>query len=231
MGDHDHRLAELVEDLLQLVLQLVPHHRVERAQRLVQQQRVGVGHQRAHQRHALALTAGQFGRIALQHVRRQVGQRGELFRALADPLAIPPKVARQQGQVAQRGEVRKQAAVLDHVADPPTQRQHVGALQGLAVDLDMAVVRPLQPEQQAQHGGLARAAAADQRGGGAGSERQGDLFERLQPAVALARLHQCEGDAAGGLSRGHGASWQLDLRFGGGETARAGDAAAAAVRA
>ena len=55
--DHDDRLAERREDLLQVALQIEADERVEGAERLVEQQQIGVEHQRPHQAHPLLLSA------------------------------------------------------------------------------------------------------------------------------------------------------------------------------
>ncbi len=49
----------------QPLAQLRAHLRVERAERLVEQQHPRLDRERARQRHALALTAGELGRVAL----------------------------------------------------------------------------------------------------------------------------------------------------------------------
>ena len=60
--DVDERDADLALQRAQLELQLLAQLRVERAERLVEQQHPRVEHERAGQRHALLLAAGQLGR-------------------------------------------------------------------------------------------------------------------------------------------------------------------------
>ena len=68
MGDVDERDADLALDALELELHHLAQLEVERAERFVEQQRAGVVHQRAGQRDALLLTAGELGRLALGEV-------------------------------------------------------------------------------------------------------------------------------------------------------------------
>ena len=59
VGDEDEGDAERLLQRLQLVLHLLAQLEVERAERLVEQQHLGLVDQRAGQRDALALAAGQ----------------------------------------------------------------------------------------------------------------------------------------------------------------------------
>src|SRR5262249_11663397 len=68
--DHDDGLAELVEHGAQVVLQLGADHRIERAERLVEEQHLGGEHERAHEPDALALAAPELDGAALQRRRR-----------------------------------------------------------------------------------------------------------------------------------------------------------------
>ena len=69
VGDEDAGQADLVVQPPQPAAQLLPHFRVERAERLVEQQHRRLDRQRARQRHALALPARQLRR---QPVREEV---------------------------------------------------------------------------------------------------------------------------------------------------------------
>ncbi len=68
---HDHeRDAELLLQVHQLELRVLAQLLVERAERLVEQQQLRPLHQRARERDALALAAGQLVRLALGELRR-----------------------------------------------------------------------------------------------------------------------------------------------------------------
>jgi hypothetical protein len=64
VGDEDEGDAEPLQRL-QLLLHLLAQLQVERAQRLVQQQHLGLVDQRARQRHALALAARKLPGLAV----------------------------------------------------------------------------------------------------------------------------------------------------------------------
>ena len=67
--DEQRRQAELAQQLLQLAADRDLRVRVERRERLVEQQHAGVARERAGERDALALAAGELGRPRLREVR------------------------------------------------------------------------------------------------------------------------------------------------------------------
>ena len=73
MGDVDRGVAVLVVQAADLEAHLLAQVGVEIGQRLVEQQRLGLDHQRARQRHALLLAAGQLAGIALGQRREPRG--------------------------------------------------------------------------------------------------------------------------------------------------------------
>ena len=79
--DEHHRLAELAEDAAQVLLQVGARERVERAERLVEEEDLRLEEERAHEPHALRLTAGELAGEARERVRREARERGELARA------------------------------------------------------------------------------------------------------------------------------------------------------
>ena len=76
MGDEDHRAAQLLPQRQQIVVELEAGDLVERGERLVHQQQLRLGHQRARDRGAHFHAAGQFAREAL----RKIGQPDALQR-------------------------------------------------------------------------------------------------------------------------------------------------------
>ncbi len=72
-------------------LQLGADHRVECAQGLVEQDHLGVEHERAHQADALALTAGELGGETVETISRKSGQLGELGEPVVDPTHFPAR--------------------------------------------------------------------------------------------------------------------------------------------
>ena len=68
VGHHHHRLAQTSEDLPQIVLQICTDDWVEGSEGFIEQQHIGVEHQRPHESDALTLTAGQLRRIPVEAV-------------------------------------------------------------------------------------------------------------------------------------------------------------------
>ena len=163
---------------------------VERRQRLVEQQHVGLARERARERHALALAAR-------QRARPGVGQ-------LAHPEALeqrpaarsaPSEPAQRVGDVLPRAQVREQRVLLEHVAAAaPLGRQVDAAARvepGLAARLDEAVLGAQQPGGHAQHAGLARAGRPGQRQALAGRHLQRHVeVERAEPGARLNAEHR-----------------------------------------
>ena len=89
MRDVDERDPDLVLDPLQLELHLLAELQVERAERLVEQQHPRVVDDRARERDALLLAAGELRRLALLAA-REVDELEHSERALRiSPFAIP----------------------------------------------------------------------------------------------------------------------------------------------
>src|SRR5207244_9774052 len=77
VGDEQHGLSELTEDRDEMRLQLGARDRIERTERLIEQQDRWVEHQRARQAHALALATAQLRGIEVEQVgmeRDELGQ-------------------------------------------------------------------------------------------------------------------------------------------------------------
>ena len=70
VGDEDGGLAQAVAQFQELVLQFDACYRIERAERFVEKQELRIGGQRARHAHALALSARELARIAIQKLRR-----------------------------------------------------------------------------------------------------------------------------------------------------------------
>ena len=92
-----------------------------------------------------------------------------------------------QGDVALDREVRKEIEILEHDADVAAQlsQSRARAVGPVAIEKDLAAVRPLQAVDAAQKRGLARAAAADDGNDFTGLDAQRDVVQRDVPAEAL----------------------------------------------
>ena len=128
--------------------------------------RVGIGHQRARDRDALSLAAGQFVGLVLGAVGdADQGQRGQRIGfALRGG-----QMGQQQRQlhIALRAQHRHQVVELEHEADmvgaPARQGAAAELVQALAGDGDFARGRRVQTADQIQQRRLARAARSHQR--------------------------------------------------------------------
>ena len=96
MRDVDRRRADAALEPLELVARGGAQLRVEVGERLVEQEHVRLAHERARERDALALAAGQLARLAVEQVAdlQQLGgpQRALLALALLHPLRLSGNV-------------------------------------------------------------------------------------------------------------------------------------------
>ncbi len=99
--------------------------RVERRQRLVEQQHARLGDERARQRDALLLAAGKLRRHALG-VRRHRDEFEELHRPLAPRLLLDAAHLQRERDIVDAGEVRKQRVALKHHRRAALGRRQVG---------------------------------------------------------------------------------------------------------
>ena len=120
--DEDAGDVQLVVQAPQPAAQLLAHLGVERAERLVQQQHLGLDRQRARQRDALPLSAGELMRIAvgepveLHQLQQLVHLAPDFRRSRAARARLH---AQAEGDVLEHGHVPEQRVVLEHEADLP----------------------------------------------------------------------------------------------------------------
>ena len=133
--DEHGRDVDLVVQAPQPLAQLGADVGVERAERLVEQQDLGLDGQRAGERHALALAAGELGRVA-----RLVAVEADDLQQLVDlrrDLGLRPLAdAQAEGDVVAHGHVLERGVVLEDEADAALLRRHAGRV--AAGDLDGA---------------------------------------------------------------------------------------------
>ncbi|MNN49510.1 hypothetical protein D3C81_1640380 [compost metagenome] len=157
MRDQQHGRAGLHEHLLQLLPDEQRHLEVERGERFVEEQHLGPGRQRPHDRRGLLLPAGQLVRVAVQ-VELHVEGRHQLRHA---PVHLGLAAALQQeriGDVVDGPHPREHrlAVVLEHVAN-------ARVLERLAVEQDLAPVDRNQPRDHVDQRALAAAVGAEHR--------------------------------------------------------------------
>ncbi|GAA3309149.1 hypothetical protein GCM10020295_73030 [Streptomyces cinereospinus] len=139
VGDHQHRLAHRGLHPQELVLQLLPHHRVDRPERLVHQQHRRIGRQRPRHPDPLPLAARQLVRVARPvRPRIQAHQVEQLRRPGPRPRPLPADQRRHGRRVVEDRAVREEADLLDDVPDAPAQPYRVDRGDVLAAHQDPA---------------------------------------------------------------------------------------------
>ena len=159
MGDDDEGQVEGALQRHQLELRVAAQFLVERRHRLVEQENARTLDERARQRDALALAAGQFMRLAAAQAfkpdhRQHVGNAGGDF---APAQAV---LFQTEGNVGFDGKMREERVTLKHHVDRPPIRRHRRKID--AVEQDVADIRPLEARDQPQQRGLAAARRAEQ---------------------------------------------------------------------
>jgi hypothetical protein len=131
---------------------------VEISGRLVRHQDGGIRRQRAGERDALLLAAGELRRIMMQPVAKP--DRGQLLRRAFGRVGIAGEFQRHR-DVFQRGHGRDQMERLEYDADLAAAEAGEGVLvEGIerrAVDYHLSAVRTFQPRHHHQQGRLPRA--------------------------------------------------------------------------
>src|SRR5580704_3194933 len=192
--DEHGSLAEFAAHAQEFALQVEPRDRIERAEGFIEQQNFGIGREGACHADALALSTGEFAREATCEIgggeAYRVEQRGHTFRDFVFGPVFQPG---DEADVAFDGEVREKAAFLDDIADAASKADAVPFSGGLAVDPDFPRGWKDHAVDQAQGGGLARAAAAEKDQGFARFDGKGQAVEDGSIAdakVDIAKFHR-----------------------------------------
>ncbi len=125
MGDEQHRQVEALADLLEERQHLRLHRDVERRDRLVGDQELGLDRQRARDADPLALSAGELVRIAAERLRIHAHQGHQPARAL---------------ERLRSGNAVVERALHDRLADRAARVER--AVRVLEDDLDLRAERP-----------------------------------------------------------------------------------------
>ncbi len=179
-----------------------PQERIERRQRLVKQQDLRLGDQRAGERDALLLAAGELRRqpariLAHRH------QLEQLAGALVPRRLVDAAHLQGEGDVVDHGQMRKQRVGLEHHRRAALGRRQVGDV--LAAQDDVARADRLVARDHPQGRGLAATGRAEQAAIGAGRDFQVDGVDRQRRVIALG-----DGDQFEGGGSGHGVSKEGD---------------------
>jgi hypothetical protein len=165
--------AQFLLPAAQLGAHLDAQEGVERRQRLVEQQHARLGDERARQRHALLLAAGQLARLAFAPggpwPRVPAGRRARFWRS-----ALPmPFIFRLKATLSSGREVREQREALEHHGRAARGGGQVGDV--AVVQQDVAAGDRLVARDHAQRGALAAARGAQQAAVAAAGDAQVDL--------------------------------------------------------
>ena len=192
---HQHRLLDVVrhhQDRLDRHATLDPEveeigtqrlggEHVERGERLVHQQDLGVDDERAGEADALAHAAGQLLRIG-RFVAVEADEVDRLERALARLLLRHALRAEPDLDVGEHGQPREQREGLEHHGQPVHRAPHRRVLVG-----DTTLAREGQAGDDAQQRRLPAARTSQQADDLAGLQLQGDVVEHERPDLARAR--------------------------------------------
>ncbi len=169
MRDQDRRDIDVALQLSKLFPHARPQTGIQGRQGFVQQQQSRIGGQRPRQGHALALAAGQFGRIAIQQRSQTKGLDPALStgRQVAAAMQVQPPMLQTETDILAHRQMGKQRIVLKQIGQPPTARRHVHPRPGVEQDpsgnLDTAPVGAQEPRDGLHRQALARTGRAEQR--------------------------------------------------------------------
>ncbi|MGY4489097.1 hypothetical protein ACVWWR_008288 [Bradyrhizobium sp. LM3.2] len=194
---------------LQLAAHPDPQERIERGERLVEQEDLRLGDQRAGERHALLLAAGELGRQSAG-----IGAHCDELEQFAGTLVPDSAVdaAHFQGKrnIVEHGQVRKQRVRLEHHRRTALGGLEVGDV--LRAKDDVAFADRLVARDHAQGRSLAAAGGAEQAAIGACRDLQIDGVDRQRRVVTLGDGDQFESGGSGHGVSGKRAMLRLSLR-------------------
>ena len=191
--DVDERDADLALDPLQLQLHVLAQLGVQRAERLIQQQYLGLVDDGPGQRDPLPLPARQLDRLAAAEPAEADHVQGRLGAAAALGPGHPPH-PQAVLHVLQHAHVREQRVVLEDGVDVPGVRRLPGDIG--AAELDRAGIGPLEPRDQPQQRGLARPGGAEHGEELPLGDLQVDPGHRGERAERLAQRDEPDGSRA-----------------------------------
>ena len=185
VGNQNGAGAAQLEDFADLLAEAPAQLAIQVGEGLVEQQQLWFGSQRASQRHALLLTAGQLVRVALA----EPGELDQLKEFGADACAVGV-LANTKGHVLRHAQVREQRVVLEHHADAALFRGQGKPLarDELVGQADFPAGQRLETGDRAQCGGLAAAGGAEQTADVAGIQMQVEVLDHRLTRVGAGHL-------------------------------------------
>ena len=173
--DEDRRHVHLVVQAAQPGAQVLANACVERAERLVEQEHLGLHRKRTRESHPLALPARELRGVVVGPA-GDLDELEQLVHALAELGPRPLPDLQPEGDVLTDGHVLERRVVLEDEADAALLRRL--ACDVHAVELHGSGLRLLEPGDDAQERRLATAAGAEQRRQGAGRHLDRGIVER-----------------------------------------------------
>ena len=180
--DEDRRDMHDVVELAEPFPELGTNTSVERTERLVEQEHLRLGRERAGEAHSLALTAGELRRIAVPEA-LELHEVQELVDALGDLRLRPLAHLQPERDVVPDRHVLEGGVVLEHEADVSLLRRERSRV--LAGEQDLALIGGLEPGDDPEQRRLSRAARAEERGQRARLDVERDVVERDEVAEPL----------------------------------------------
>ena len=159
MGDVDGGRADLLLQLLDLAARLHAQLGVEVGERLVHQEHLRVAHERAAERDALLLAAGELARLAVQQ-RLELDRRRRAAHPRVDLVLRRLAPPQREREVVVDRHLRVQRVVLEDHRDVALARGD--AVDHALADADLALGDRLEPGEHPQRGRLAGARRPDQ---------------------------------------------------------------------
>ena len=194
VGDEDGRQPQPLLQGAQVAAHADPHLGVEVAERLVEQQHLGLDGDGAGDGDALLLAARKLGRPAVG-VGGEADQLQRLGHLGVDLATRQAAFLEAEGDVLGHRHVRPQRVALEHHADVALPWRQAGDV--LAVEQHLARLRLGEARDQPQQGGLAAARGAEKGEELAGPDRKIDALQDVRGPVAQVHAANVDADRLG----------------------------------
>src|SRR4051812_41237464 len=140
--DEDGRAAKIPNELRKFLLKTCPCDRIQRSERLVQQNDLGTRRQRSRHTDSLTLSAGKLmGKAVRKRLRFQTDQFEHVPRTLLLFVFLPIQQPQYERDVLGDIEMREQPAFLQNITDMPTEFDRVPFRCSFTVHQDLALCR------------------------------------------------------------------------------------------
>jgi L-histidine N-alpha-methyltransferase len=207
--DEDGRRGAGGQQAADLALELAPHDRIERPERLIEEHEARRQEERARQAHALPLTPRQLAGKTVQEVQGQPPELAQLRGARRHLAGRPPGESRGELHVRAHRQVREETALLDDVSHGPTELGDAAGLDHPTVDRDRSPGWGAEPREHTQERRLATARRTEHRETVAGRDAQIDPAKDVATSENDVQRRDVDLDADRGV---HVSSSRFDAR-------------------